>query len=142
MARHRTTTTKHARAAAKPVRSHKTATRTVTAARTATATRTVTATRAQNGFGELMEMVAGETDVIITRRAAPRAVLMSYERYRALAGAEVAVLDDLSSQFDALLAHMQTPAHRSATDRALSATSKKMGAAAVRAATAKPARVP
>lgn len=94
----------------------------------------VTATEAQNEFGRLLDSVAQDRVVVITRHNTPRAVLMSVDRFDALAGAEAAVLDTLTDEFDALLAKMQTPEVRAATRRAFDASPDELRDAAMEAA--------
>ncbi len=59
----------------------------------------VSASDARNGFGRILERVARECRVTITRRHEPVAVVIPIETNRRLAAAE----------FDALLARMQAP---------------------------------
>jgi prevent-host-death family protein len=94
----------------------------------------VTSTVAQNGFGRLMERVAQDEVVVVTIRNAPRAVLLSSERYEALVAAEAAVLPTLTREFDELFARMQDPAVRAGTRRGFQADGAAMGKAAHAAA--------
>lgn len=94
----------------------------------------VTATEAQNEFGRMLDTVAGDRVVVITKHNTPRAVLMSIDRYDALCGVEEAVLDTLTDEFDALLERMQTPAARTGMKRAFGASTAELGQAAVTAA--------
>ncbi|HEV2641393.1 MAG TPA: type II toxin-antitoxin system Phd/YefM family antitoxin, partial [Candidatus Elarobacter sp.] len=95
---------------------------------------TITATDAQNEFGRVLDLAARDQVVIITRHDTPRAVLISTDRFRALAGAEAVMLDSLAEEFDALLERMQTPQVRAGTARGFKTTPREMGRAAVRAA--------
>lgn len=94
----------------------------------------MTATEAQNEFGRLLDSVAHDRVIVITRHNTPRAVLMSIEKFDALAGAEAAMLDTLTDEFDALLAKMQTPEVRAATRRAFDASPDELRSAAMEAA--------
>lgn len=92
---------------------------------------TVTATEAQNEFGRVFDSAARDQVVVITKHNAPRVVLVSIERYNALVGAGAAALQTLTSEFDALLERMQSPAARAGMQRAFNASPKQLGAAAV-----------
>jgi prevent-host-death family protein len=94
----------------------------------------VTATEAQNEFGRLLDSVAQDRVVVITRHNTPRAVLMSVDRFDALTGSDAAVLDTLSAEFDALFDRMQTPEANAAMDRAFYASPEELGRAAAAAA--------
>jgi antitoxin Phd len=95
---------------------------------------TVTATEAQNEFGRVFERAVRDDVVVITRHNAPRAVLMSIDRYNALVGAEAAALDTLTDEFDALLTRMQSPSARAGMEAAFNASPRELGKAAVAAA--------
>ncbi len=94
----------------------------------------VTATDAKNEFGRLLEMVIQGGVVVITKRDAPKAVLLSVDEFNALALATERKLDTLSGEFDALLARMQTPKARAGMKAAFDASPKQLGRAAVAAA--------
>lgn len=94
----------------------------------------VTATEAQNEFGRILDTVAQDRVVIITRHNTPKAVLMSLERFDALSRTEDVTLDTLSAEFDALLAGMQTEESRAGMRRAFDASPEELGRAAVEAA--------
>ncbi len=109
----------------------------VPTARTAPTTRseeptTVTATEAQNEFGRVFDTALRDQVVVITKHNAPRAVLLSIDRYNALVGASAAALDTLTSEFDALLERMQSSTARDAMQRAFNLSPKKLGAMAVK----------
>jgi len=72
--------------------------------------------------------------VVITKHDAPKAVLVSVDEFNALAGAAESKLDTLSSEFDALLARMQTRKARAGMKAAFDASPKQLGRAAVAAA--------
>jgi prevent-host-death family protein len=96
--------------------------------------RSYTATAAKNEFGRLLdEAIRGET-VVITKHDAPRAVLISMDRFHALQQVPQVKLDTLSSEFDALLARMQGPEVRAGMERAFRASPEELGKAARNAA--------
>ncbi|MGH7485131.1 MAG: type II toxin-antitoxin system Phd/YefM family antitoxin [bacterium] len=94
----------------------------------------VTASEAKSAFGRVLEMAIHDGVVVITKHDAPKAVLISVERFNALSGAAETKLDALNSEFDALLARMQTPAARRGMTTAFAASGKQLGKAAVAAA--------
>lgn len=93
-----------------------------------------TATGAKNKFGRVLEMVIQGGVVVITKHDAPKAVLLPVDEYNALARPTESKLDTLSSEFDALLARMQTPKARAGMKAAFDASPKQLGRAAVAAA--------
>jgi len=74
----------------------------------AVAPASVTASEAKSEFGRVLEMAIHGGAVVITRHAAPKAVLISVENFNALSGAADTALETLDREFDALLAGMQT----------------------------------
>jgi prevent-host-death family protein len=94
----------------------------------------MSSTEAQNGFGHLLEEVAGGRTVFVTRRNAARAVVMSVERYRELTREAEPDLDELTAEFDALLERMQSPQVRTGLRAAFRATPDELARAAVSAA--------
>jgi prevent-host-death family protein len=98
----------------------------------------VTASEAKNSFGQMLDRVAREGPLAITRHEKPLAVLVPIDEYRALVGAQTVSLDSLSAEFDALLARMQQPGQVTAMQRAFASTPRELGRAAVKEAT--PAR--
>jgi|SRR5436190_66212 len=94
----------------------------------------LTATQAKNGFGRILERVIRGETVVITKHDAPKAVLISMEEYKALARNPESQLNSLTSEFDAILAAMQTPKTRDGMKRAFGASPKQLGKAAVSAA--------
>ena len=93
----------------------------------------ISATDVQNEFGRVLDRAVGDDVVVITRHNVPRAVLMSVDRYRALARGDTRVLDTLSAQFDVLLREMQRPETSAGIERGFAATADEMGRAAVAA---------
>jgi prevent-host-death family protein len=76
----------------------------------------MTSTEAQNRFGRVLDAVAGNALVAITRYGATKAVVMSAATYQALTGvnldrptADSPDLDLLAKEFDELLLQMQRP---------------------------------
>jgi len=94
----------------------------------------VAATKAKNEFGAVLEQAVARGAVAITRHDAPKAVLMSYVEFSSLVNARTRNLDDLSAEFDDLLARMQMPAARKGVDAAFRASPTQLGRAAVAAA--------
>jgi antitoxin Phd len=93
----------------------------------------VTASEAKREFGRVLE-TAIRGAVVITKHGAPRAVLISVERFSALSGAAETKLDALNHEFDALLDQMQTPKARRGMKTAFAASAKELGKTAVAAA--------
>jgi antitoxin Phd len=94
----------------------------------------VAATKVKNEFGAILEQANHGGAVAITRHNAPKAVLLSYDEFASLVKARSRTLDDLSGEFDTLLAHMQTPKSRKGVEAAFKASPAKLGRAAVKAA--------
>jgi antitoxin Phd len=97
----------------------------------------VPATRFKNELSAMFEQAARGRPVAITRHDTPRAVLISYDEFRALMAARSPSLGALEGEFDALLEGMQSPAARKAMVAAFEAAPGTIGRAAVRAATPK-----
>ena len=95
---------------------------------------TVAATKFKNEFGSIFERAALGGAIAITKHDAPKAVLLSYTEFESLVKSRSPALDDLSAQFDGLLARMQTPAAKKGMDAAFNASPKALGRAAVKAA--------
>ncbi|MBI1735684.1 MAG: type II toxin-antitoxin system Phd/YefM family antitoxin [Candidatus Rokubacteria bacterium] len=93
-----------------------------------------TATEAKNEFGRALDIVNGGGVVVITKRDAPKAVLVSVEEFNALARTAERTLDTLSNEFDAMLARMQTRQARAGMKAAFDASPERLGRAAVAAA--------
>jgi antitoxin Phd len=94
----------------------------------------VAATKAKNEFSALLDQAVTSGAVAITRHDAPKAVLLSYAEFSALVDARTGSLDDLSAEFDDLLARMQTPAARKGVEAAFGASPAELGRAAAGAA--------
>src|SRR5947207_15555966 len=69
----------------------------------------VTASVAKNSFGRVLDRVAREGRLAITKHDEPCAVLISIDEYRALVGAEEVTPNTLSAAFDALSARLHRP---------------------------------
>lgn len=100
----------------------------------------IPATRIKNEFGSALETVARRGAVAITRHDTPKAVLVSYEEFQALVKAQSRSLDDLSGEFDDLLALMQTPRARKAAAAAFDASPAELARASVKAVRARKKR--
>jgi prevent-host-death family protein len=94
----------------------------------------MTSTEAQNGFGRVLDTVARGGTVLITRRNATQAVVISAERYKALTTTEEPSLDALAAEYDDLLAKMATPAAREGALRAIRSSPQELARIAVLAA--------
>ena len=94
----------------------------------------VAATRAKNEFGVVLEQTLQGGAVAITRHDAPKAVLISYEEFKALIKDRTPSLHELRAEYDVLLAGMQTPQARKGMDAAFNATPAQLGKAAIKAA--------
>lgn len=92
----------------------------------------ISASAAKNRFGRLLDRVAKEGRLAITKHDEPRAVLISIEEYRVLVGAEEVTLNTLSEEFDALFELMQKPGAAAAMQRAFALTPARLGRAAVK----------
>jgi antitoxin Phd len=93
-----------------------------------------TATDAKNEFGRVLQKATRHGIVVITRHDEPEAVVLSFDEFKDLARSRDSKLEALSSEFDALLAKMQTPEARRGMKAAFDATPARMGEAAVKAA--------
>jgi antitoxin Phd len=93
-----------------------------------------TATQAKNDFGRLLEQAIHGEPVVITKHGAHRAYLISAAQYDALRHEPEQKLSALSSDFDRMLARMQTARFRTGIAAAFHASPEKLGKAAVAAA--------
>jgi antitoxin Phd len=93
----------------------------------------VAATRLKNEFGTVLEQALRDGAVAITRHDTPKAVLVSYDEFQALVKDRTPSLNDLSAEYDVLLARMQTPKSRKGMQAAFNATPAELGRAAVKA---------
>jgi len=95
---------------------------------------TVAATKVKNEFGSILEKTMHSGAVAITRHDTPKAVLLSFAEFESLVKERSRSLDDLNSEFDGLLARMQTPQARKGIEAAFNAAPIELGRAAVKAA--------
>jgi antitoxin Phd len=93
-----------------------------------------TATSVKNNFGRVLDTAVEQGAVVITRRDAPKAVLLSIDEFDALVAAGEQTLDTLTAEFNEILAGMQTPAARQGMADAFNAAPARLGNAAVAAA--------
>lgn len=96
--------------------------------------RSYTATEAKNEFGRVLDQALQGATIVITKHDAPRAVLISIDKFNALQQAPQLKLDTLTAEFDALLTRMQTTTARAGMKRAFNASPEQLGKAAVDAA--------
>lgn len=94
----------------------------------------LTATRAKSEFGHVLDVVIQGGVVVITKHDTPKAVMVSYAHFKALAGGAARQLNRLSAEFDELLSRMQTPQARAGLKAAFDASPAKLAKAAVAAA--------
>jgi prevent-host-death family protein len=94
----------------------------------------MTSTEAQNGFGRVLDTVARDGTVVITKRNATQAVVISADRYRALTRTEEPGLEALAAEYDDLLAKMSTPAAKEGVLRAIRSSPEELARIAVAAA--------
>ena len=93
--------------------------------------KTVSATDAKHLFGSVLESAIRGERVVITRHDTPRAVLLSWDRYRELTAQPAPTLDELTAEFDAMLVKHQTPRARKGMMAAFDASPEQLGAAAL-----------
>lgn len=92
---------------------------------------TVPSTTAKNEFARVLELAVHRGPVRITKNRKPRAVLVSIESYEELLQLRRRLLDDLSGDFDGLLARMQQPDAVAAADDLFDASPDELGQAAI-----------
>lgn len=95
---------------------------------------TVAATKVKNEFGSILEKTMHSGAVAITRHDTPKAVLLSFAEFESLVKERSRSLDDPNSEFDGLLARMQTPQARKGGEAAFNASPIELGHAAVKTA--------
>lgn len=94
----------------------------------------MSSTEAQNGFGRVLDTIARDGTVMITRRNATQAVVISAERYKALTRTQEPSMDALAAEYDDLLTKMATPAAKEGTLRAIRSSPEELARIAVMAA--------
>lgn len=87
----------------------------------------------KNAPGRVLDQAATGRAVVITRRSAPRAVIMSIEDFQALARDRSPGIAELERTFDSLLASMQTKKSRAGVAALFRASPQDLGKAAVAA---------
>jgi antitoxin Phd len=92
----------------------------------------VSASDAKNSFGRILDRVAREGRVAITKHDEPFAMLISMDQYRALVETGKRSVSTLSDEFDALYKRLQDPGAKAAMQRAFSMTPAELGRAAAR----------
>ena len=97
----------------------------------------VPATQFKNELAAMFEQAALGKPVAITKHDTPKAVLISYDEFRALAAARSPSLGALEAEFDALLEGMQKSSACKAMAEAFDASPAAIGRAAMKAATPK-----
>ena len=101
----------------------------------------VAATRLKSECGAVLDEAVRGGAVVITRHETPRAVLVSYEEFQALVRERAPSLNDLSAEYDVLLARLQTPAAKRGMAAAFDATpANLMPCASVISTPSSPAR--
>jgi len=93
-----------------------------------------TASQAKNKFGLLLERATHGEPVAITKHGVHKAYLISAVQYDALRNEPEQKLSALRSDFDGMLARMQTARFRTGIAAAFHASPEKLGKAAVAAA--------
>jgi antitoxin Phd len=91
----------------------------------------VAANRVKNEFAAILDQASSGGAVAITWRNSPKAVLVSYAEFESLIKAQTLALDDLSQEFDGLLARMQVPKAKRAIANAFSTSWAELGRVAV-----------
>jgi antitoxin Phd len=89
-----------------------------------------TATDAKNSFGSVLDRALTEGTVTITKRRRPTAVLLSMAEYEGLLARQADPLTSLRSEFDQLVARMQTPEAKVAGRKLFGASGTQLGRAA------------
>ena len=94
----------------------------------------VPATEAQNNFGRVLGQVARDGVVYITKYDRPTAVILSIEKFETLAGLGSPGLDELTREFDVMVARMQTDQAAAGANAFFGLGSEALGEAARRGA--------
>ncbi len=95
---------------------------------------TITATVLKNSTADVLDQLAPDQAVAITRHNKPRAVLLTVDHYDALMAGQTKWLAELHEEYRGMLAKMQTREQKAAALRLFRATPEELGAAAVREA--------
>lgn len=91
----------------------------------------VTSTEAENNFGRVLTRALREGIVYITRYGREAAVVLSIDRFRALVPKPEPNLGALTAEFQAMVARMQVPGGRAATDALFAVSPNDLAEAAV-----------
>jgi prevent-host-death family protein len=91
----------------------------------------VTASEAKNGFGRVLDRVAREGAVVITKHDRPDAVILSMEAYERLAGPKPPGLGTLTAEFDALYDRLQRPGTAAKIEAVFALSPAELGRIAV-----------
>jgi prevent-host-death family protein len=94
----------------------------------------IPASKLRNRFGEALRKVLTNGAVTIVKHNEPQAVLLSLDQYAALAANAPRPLQDLTAEFDSLVAQMQTASSRKAARSLFTASPADFGKAALAAA--------
>ncbi len=94
----------------------------------------VSATDIKNSFASVWDRMVAEGAIAITRHEKPKAVLVSVERFEELVRSRRPALDQLTEEFDGLLAGMQSVKARRGMATAFKADPAQLGRTAVAAA--------
>jgi antitoxin Phd len=88
------------------------------------------ATTVKNRMGHVLDKVIEGEIVLITRHDSPKAALIPMAEFERLRGAGRDPLDELSREYDAMLARMQEPASRKRMKAAFDASPQQIARAA------------
>jgi len=92
----------------------------------------VSASDAKNSFGRILDRVAREGRVAITKHDEPCAMLISIDEYRSLVETGRRAVNTLSDEFDAVYERLQQPGAAAAMQKAFAMTPAELGRAASR----------
>lgn len=92
----------------------------------------MTASEAKNGFGRVLDRVAKEGAVVITKHDRPDAVIMSMDAYQRLTESKKPDLDLLTAEFDALYERLQRPDTAQKMEAVFALEPRALGRVAVR----------
>jgi prevent-host-death family protein len=90
----------------------------------------VTATALKNHTADILDRVATQGPLAITRHDKPRAVLIPVELYDRLTGGQPSWLAELHAEYRGMLEDMQSPEQKEGATRAFNATPEELGKAA------------
>jgi prevent-host-death family protein len=88
-------------------------------------------TQVKNQFGKIMDEALSGKAVFITSHAQPKAVLLSMAEYTALVEGAKRALQTLTSEYDSMVASMQTAPAQTAITSLFSASGDALGQAAL-----------